>query len=58
MEKNPCWKESCQLECATYMKQLLGLRQIQQLLQSLPKDASLRHFHSNTKKTEPQHQTK
>lgn len=58
MEKNPCWKESCQSEYATYMKQLLGLRQTQQLLQGLPKDASLRHFHSNTKKTEYQHQTK
>lgn len=52
MEKTPCWKERCQSEHATYMKQLLELRQTQQLLQGLPKDASLRHFHLNTKKTE------
>lgn len=52
MEKITCWKESCQSEDATYMKQLLGLRQTQQPQQGLPKDASLRHFHLNTKKTE------
>jgi len=52
MEKDSCLIKSCQSEHATNMKQLLGLRQTQQLLQGLPKDASLRHFHLNRKKTE------